>query len=119
MRYAMILKNRVIDIQHSETEPHYPPDPLGNPVTAVQCGETVKIGMMYDAETGTFSEYVPPETEPIPEPEPTQLDEIQRTQIDIMEAMACQYEENLENQLMQMDVLATIYETQLGLGGVE
>lgn len=116
MMYAMILKNRVIDIRHSETEPHYPPDPEGNPVTAVPCDEAVTIGMMYDVETGTFYEYVP---EPTPEPEPTQLDEIQRTQIDIMEAMACQYEENLENQLMQMDVLATIYETQLELGGVE
>ena len=30
-----------------------------------------------------------------------------------MEAMATQYEENLENQLIQLDVLATIYETQL------
>lgn len=72
------------------------------------------LGKKYNAETGEFME-----PEPIPEPEPTQLDEIQRTQIDIMEAMACQYEENLENQLMQMDVLATIYETQLELGGVE
>jgi hypothetical protein len=30
-----------------------------------------------------------------------------------MEAMADQHEENLENQIVQMDVLATIYETQL------
>ena len=26
------------------------------------------LGMIYDPETGTFSEYTPPEPEPIPEP---------------------------------------------------
>lgn len=76
--YAMILQNRVIDVlKDRETEPYYPPDPSGNPVTAIPCDDTVTLGMIYDSETGTFSEYTPPEPEPIPEPEPTQLDRIE------------------------------------------
>nr|DAH65805.1 MAG TPA: hypothetical protein [Caudoviricetes sp.] len=76
--YAMILQNRVIDVlKDRETEPYYPPDPSGNPVTAVPCDETVTLGMIYDPETRTFSEYIPPEPEPTPDPEPTQLDRIE------------------------------------------
>ena len=76
--YAMILQNRVIDVlKNQETEPHYPPDPSGNPVTAIPCDDTVTLGMIYDPETGTFSEYTPPEPEPITDPEPSQLDRIE------------------------------------------
>lgn len=76
--YAMILQNRVIDVlKDRETEPYYPPDPSGNPVTAIPCDDTVTLGMIYNSETGTFSEYTPPEPEPIPEPQPTQLDRIE------------------------------------------
>jgi hypothetical protein len=76
--YAMILQNRVIDVlKDRETEPYYPPDPSGNPVTAIPCDDTVTLGMIYDSETGTFSEYTPPEPEPMPEPQPTQLDRIE------------------------------------------
>lgn len=76
--YAMILQNRVIDVlKDQETEPYYPPDPSGNPVTAIPCDDTVTLGMIYDPETGAFSEYTPPEPEPMPEPEPTQLDRIE------------------------------------------
>lgn len=76
--YAMILQNRVIDVlKDQETEPYYPPDPSGNPVTAIPCDDTVTLGMIYDPETGTFSEYTPPEPEPMPEPQPTQLDRIE------------------------------------------
>lgn len=76
--YAMILQNRVIDVlKDQETEPYYPPDPSGNPVTAIPCDDTVTLGMIYDPETGTFSEYTPPEPEPTPEPQPTQLDRIE------------------------------------------
>lgn len=76
--YAMILQNRVIDVlKNQETEPYYPPDPSGNPVTAIPCDDTVTLGMIYDPETGTFSEYIPPEPEPTPEPKPTQLDRIE------------------------------------------
>lgn len=70
--YAMILQNRVIDVlKDRETEPYYPPDPSGNPVTAIPCDDTVMLGMIYDPETGTFSEYTPPE------PKPSQLDRIE------------------------------------------
>lgn len=76
--YAMILQNRVIDVlKNQETEPYYPPDPSGNPVTAIPCDDTVTLGMIYNPETGTFSEYTPPEPEPMPEPQPTQLDRIE------------------------------------------
>lgn len=76
--YAMILQNRVIDVlKDRETEPYYPPDPSGNPVTAIPCDDTVTLGMIYNSETGTFSEYTPPEPEPEPEPQPTQLDRIE------------------------------------------
>ena len=76
--YAMILQNRVIDVlKNQETEPYYPPDPSGNPVTAIPCDDTVTLGMIYDSETGTFSEYTPPEPEPTPEPQPTQLGRIE------------------------------------------
>lgn len=74
----MILQNRVIDVlKNQEVEPYYPPDPSGNPVTAIPCDETVTLGMIYDPETGTFSEYTPPEPEPMPEPKPSQLDRIE------------------------------------------
>lgn len=76
--YAMISQNRVIGVlKNQETEPHWPPDPSGNPVTAIPCDDTVTLGMIYDSETGTFSEYTPPEPEPTPEPQPTQLDRIE------------------------------------------
>lgn len=76
--YAMILQNRVIDVlKDRETEPYYPPDPSGNPVTAIPCDDTVTLGMIYDPETGTFSEYTPPEPEPMPEPKPSRLDRIE------------------------------------------
>ena len=76
--YAMILQNRVIDVlKDRETEPYYPPDPSGHPVTAIPCDDTVTLGMIYNSETGTFSEYTPPEPEPEPEPQPTQLDRIE------------------------------------------
>lgn len=59
MKYAMILKKRVIDIVEQDTVPSWPPDNKGNKVTAVECDETVKIGMIYDEETGVFDEYIP------------------------------------------------------------
>lgn len=58
--------------------------------------------------------------------EQTQLDIIQESvssnensQLTIMEALAEQYEENLEKDLNNMEVQATIYETILELGGVQ
>lgn len=78
MDYAMILQSRVIGIlMNQESEPNWPPDPAGNPVTAIPCDDTVTLGMIYDPETGNFSGYIKPEPEPQPEPTPTQLDRIE------------------------------------------
>ena len=76
MTYAMILQNRVIGVlENQETEPHWPPDPNGTPVLAIPCDDTVTLGMIYDPETGTFSEYTPPEPEPTPEPQLTETEQ--------------------------------------------
>lgn len=50
----------------------------------------------------------------------TQLDSIEQTQLLIMEAMADQYEQRLETDLMMMDAQATTFEAVLSLseGGV-
>ena len=62
------------------------------------------------------------EYEQFPEPpQPTQLDSIEQTQLLIMEAMADQYEQRLETDLMMMDAQATTFEAVLSLseGGVQ
>lgn len=116
--YAMLLQNRVIGIlTDQESEPWWPPDPEGVPVLAVPCGEEVALGMRYDPETGTFSEPAPEPIPPDPAPEPTQLDNIEQTQLTMMEAMADQYEESQERELTNMDVLATMYEEILSIKG--
>ena len=114
MIYAMVLKTRVIDLITADTAPVYPPDQHGNLVTAVQCDDSVRVGMIYNAETGEFTE--PPEPTPIPKT-PTQLDRIEESQLTIMEAMADQYEQSLANRLDDQEVQATIFETILELGG--
>lgn len=63
------------------------------------------------------SEWVEYTPEPLPPPEPTQLDEIQEQQIIIMTAQADQYEQSLSNRLNDMEVQATLYEAILSLGG--
>lgn len=76
--YAMIAENRVIGVLlNQETEPEWGATPDGSPVLAIPCDDTVTLGMIYDPETGTFSEYTPPEPEPTPDPEPSQLDRIE------------------------------------------
>lgn len=74
MKYALVLKNRVIDIKVSEEIPKYPPDVYGNKVTSIECSDDVSIGMIYDGKTRSFSEYEPSKPEP---PQPTQLDRIE------------------------------------------
>ena len=71
MTYAMVVKNKVIGIVESETPPKWGNDERGNPVTAIETTEEIQLGMVYDEETGQFSEYVPPV------PQPTQLDRIE------------------------------------------
>lgn len=72
MTYAMILINNVIGVIESDIIPSWPPDPQGNPVTAIECDETVELGMVYNPETREFSEYIPPIYSP------TQLDRIEK-----------------------------------------
>lgn len=56
----MILNNLVIDIVENDTPPVYPPDPEGNIITAVECDDSIKLGMGYYIDTG-FGEYkIPP-----------------------------------------------------------
>lgn len=110
--WAMILNNYVIDLVNSDTMPNYPPDPDGNIVSAVNCDENVYIGMYYDGNTFFWKEQ-----EIEPEPQPTQLDRVEENQLIIMEAMAEQYEDSVEKDLMNMEVQATIYESILALGG--
>lgn len=94
--YAMISKNRVIGVLlNQETEPEWGPTPDGSPVLAIPCDDTVTLGMIYDPETGTFSEYIPPEPEPTPDPEPTQLDRIENTVLDA--AVTTEYLECLKD----------------------
>ena len=117
-KYAMINKKKVIDVINSDYVPKYPPTSDGTEVTAVECDETVEIGMIYDSDTGEFS-YPEPEKIPEPEPQPTQLDNIEEGQLIIMEAMADQYEQSVETELTNMEVMATIYEQLLAMEGVE
>lgn len=71
MIYAMVLKNKVIGVVESETLPEWGNDERGNSVYAVETTEEIELGMVYNEETGLFSEYVPPV------PQPTQLDRIE------------------------------------------
>ena len=71
--YAMILKNRIIDVVTSDTIPNYPPDVDGNIVTAVECDNNITVDDIYHPETGKC-EHI---EITIPEPEPTQLDRIE------------------------------------------
>lgn len=74
--FAMICNNEVIEVLYDrEAAPKWPPDPAGNPVTAIPCDNTVTLGMIYDLETGAFSEYTPPEPEPTPEPQLTETEQ--------------------------------------------
>ena len=66
-KYAMVLLGTVIDVIESDTVPHYPPDPDGNPVITMECDNTVQKGDI--VENGIIvGTYVP---------QPTQLDQIQ------------------------------------------
>lgn len=66
-------------------------------------------GKVYSVADGMFEI----EPEPVPDPQPTQSDRIEENQLILMEAMAEQYEESLENRLNDQEVQAIIYETLL------
>lgn len=74
MLYAIIINklNIVADIVETKTEPFYPPTSSGLTFYAVPCDENIKINMLYNKNTGEFSE---PKPKPEPEPEPTSYTE--------------------------------------------
>ena len=55
--------------------------------------------------------------QPTPQTEPTQLDKLEENQLALMEAVADQYEEHLQNRINDLEVQASIYEAVLALGG--
>lgn len=65
MRFAMVLKSRVIGILDNLTEPPcWGPDNKGNNVTAIACEDlNVAIGWRYNFQTGTFYKHQKPEIE--------------------------------------------------------
>ena len=84
--------------------------------------DEVDMDWFFDAESNTFRidgevSYPEPPEELEPAPEPNQLDNIERVQLTMMEAMADQYEESQERELTNMDVLATMYEEILLIKG--
>ena len=114
--YAAILNQRVIDL--TEEIRTYPPDADGNPIEVVEATEGVEIGMNY--LDGLFYHQSPEVTEQEKMMQRLmQLDNIKETQLMIMEAMADQYEQGLEQDLINMEVQATIYEAVMALGGGE
>lgn len=72
-------------------------------------------GKKYPVTNGEFEI----EVEPIPKPEPSKLDKLEENQLALMEAVADQYEEHLQNRINDMEVQASIYEAVLALGSEE
>lgn len=72
--YAMILQDRIIAVENSTSEPHYPPDADGNPVVAVECDSEITINDVYYPETKTFKHIEEPTVEPLSETEQAILD---------------------------------------------
>lgn len=64
MKYAMILKGRVIDVIINEVPPKFPPDIEGNTITAVKCDDSVVCGMTYTKETNEFRHHIYPVAKP-------------------------------------------------------
>lgn len=110
MKYVGILNNTVIQIIESENEVVFGATPDGRKVLTKQCNQSdVAVGMIYNAETDTYSlldeAFISPKSNG---------EKIQDNQLSIMEAMADQYEQQQEVNLNVYDVLATIYETVSG-----
>ena len=78
--YAMICNNQVIEVLYDrEVAPVWPPDPAGNPVTAIVCSDDATRDWAYNPETGEVFEPVPiepEENEPVEKPH-SQLDRIE------------------------------------------
>ena len=107
MKFAGILDNTVIIIEEKNQKPIYPTTNDGKNIIVMECDNTVKIGdKVVDGKiVGTQI------------PEPTQLDKLEENQLALMEAVADQYEEHLQNRINDLEVQASIYEAVLALGG--
>lgn len=107
MKFAGILDDTVIIIEEKNQKPIYPTTNDGKNIIVMECNNTVKIGdKVVDGKiVGTQI------------PEPTQLDKLEENQLALMEAVADQYEEHLQNRINDLEVQASIYEAVLALGG--
>lgn len=107
MKFAGILDDTVIIIEEKNQKPIYPTTNDGKNIIVMECDNTVKIGdKVVDGKiVGTQI------------PEPTQLDKLEENQLALMEAVADQYEEHLQNRINDLEVQASIYEAVLALGG--
>ncbi|AMJ41000.1 hypothetical protein [Anaerotignum propionicum] len=103
MLYAMVLKNRVIDIVGSNVIPEYPPDANNNAVFAVNCDEDVAIGMHYDKQNKKFYEYAEPEPAMA---QPTDLELLMQAQADseLRDLVIQQNQELLAQQMTDIEV---------------
>lgn len=110
MRYAMVLESTVIDvISNHAVIPQWPPSPDGEEVTAVECDDSIYIGMLYI--DGEFRE---PE---IPKPELAKPYKPTAGELVIMEIQATIYEEMSASVLASAEATAEIYEAILLMGG--
>lgn len=103
--YAVVLLNRVINVENFEIQPKYPPDSDGNEISVIACDSSVKIGMVH--ENNKFVPYA----EPVEAYQPTE------GELMIMETQATMHEEMQASTLAQMEANADIYETMIVLGG--
>lgn len=76
--YAMVANKIVIDVISALEAPQWPPTTDGHEVTAILCDLNVERGMLYDAETDSFSTPLDVETPETPaDDEKSQLDRIE------------------------------------------
>ena len=76
--FAMICNNKVIEVLYNlDAAPKWPPDPVGNPVTAIVCSDDATRDWDYDPETGEVFKPIPSEPEEPTPPEPNQMDRIE------------------------------------------
>ena len=68
MLYAIITNgsNAVVDVINADNPPQYPPTISGLTFYAVECSDNVHVNMVYNPDTGEFTEPVKPEPEPTP-----------------------------------------------------
>lgn len=110
MRYAMVLESTVIDVLSNRAAvPHWPPSPNGEEVTAVECDDSIYIGMLFI--DGEFREPEMPKLEPVQPYGPT------TSELAIMETQATIYEEMTASALASAEATAEIYEAILLMGG--